>query len=121
MRKQVYEIGVQGYIVNIHIAEFSSEGNPMEPLPESYITVDPPQGLYRAKWTGSEWVEDMTQEEIDELNNVPQPPTAEEKIAMLEAENADLWYQAMISESRIDSTEQEVAGLWYEIMTMGGM
>ena len=30
---------------------------------------------YRAKWTGTEWVEDMTQEEIDALNSQPKPKT----------------------------------------------
>ena len=31
--------------------------------------VEPPFHLHRAKWTGTEWVEDMTQEEINEIKN----------------------------------------------------
>jgi len=52
--------------------------------PPNCVTMPPINGLYRAKWTGAEWIEDMTQEEIDELNNQPSLPTQEERIDMLE-------------------------------------
>lgn len=81
MKRQVYEINENGYIAGIRIAEFDSNGNIKETLPENYINTDPPQGLYRAKWTGAEWIEDMAQEVIDELNNVIQEPTELEELA----------------------------------------
>ena len=61
MKKQVYEIDENGYLKNIHVI-----GDTEDTI---HVTVNPPQGLYRAKWIGQEWVEDMTQKEIDELNN----------------------------------------------------
>ena len=75
MLKQVYEVDGNGYIKEIHIED---------PEQTKFIKTDPPHGLYRAKWTGAKWVEDMAQEEIDELNNQPRLPTQEERIDMLE-------------------------------------
>lgn len=75
---QAYEIDENGYIRDIHVINAEKETN--------HIKVQPPNGLYRAKWTGTEWVEDMTQQEIDELetdktNNLP---TTEEQLADLQ-------------------------------------
>ena len=36
------------------------------------------RGYYRPRWTGTKWIEDMSQEEIDALNNQPKEPTKEE-------------------------------------------
>jgi hypothetical protein len=69
VKKQVYEIDEYGFLKEIYVAEFDKEGNPKADLSANIVTVDPPNGLYRAKWTGTEWAEDMTQEEIEELNN----------------------------------------------------
>ena len=55
------------------------------------ITIRPPDGLYRAKWTGLEWVEDMTQEEINELNNRPRGLTEIELLRIEQAKaNAEM-------------------------------
>jgi len=44
--------------------------------------------FYKPKWTGSEWIEGATQEEIDELTKVePSPPT---EIEIMEQRLADL-------------------------------
>lgn len=67
--RQTYKITTDGYLTEIQVAEFDEQGNCTEELPEDIITVDPPDGLYRTKWTGTEWIEDMTQEEIDEMYN----------------------------------------------------
>ena len=72
MKKQVYEIDEGGYLKDIHVIEEGEE--------TSFIIKNPPQGLYRARWTGVEWVEDMTQEEIDDLNNQPREFTQEDYI-----------------------------------------
>ncbi len=79
MLKQVYVINENGYLQEILVKEFDEQGNYIEELAENIITVDPPQGLYKAKWTGIEWIEDMTQEEIDALNNQPYEPTEEQQ------------------------------------------
>ena len=75
--RQIYLINENGYIEDIQVSEIA------EPS-ECIVVVDPPQGLYHAKWDGAGWVEDMTQEEIDALNNQPRPEMPEEKIAKLE-------------------------------------
>lgn len=86
MKKQVYELDANGYIKERYVAEFDEEGNCIEELARNIITIDPPNGLYRAKWTGTEWIEDMTQEEIDELNNQPRELTEIERLKISQAE-----------------------------------
>lgn len=78
MLKQIYEIDENGYIKEIYVTEFDEEGNCLEEFEGNIITVGPPQGLYRAMWNGEKWIEDMSQEEIDELNNQPKELAKEE-------------------------------------------
>jgi len=80
MLKQVYEINELGYLKGILVKEFDEQGNCTEELAEYTIITDIPQGLYRPKWTGTVWVEDMPQAEIDALNNQPKEPTEIEKL-----------------------------------------
>lgn len=75
MLKQVYEIDELGYLKNTPVKEFDEQGNCIEKLGENTIINDVPQGLYRARWTGTEWIEDMPQAEIDALNNQPKEIT----------------------------------------------
>ena len=86
MKKQVYEIDEKGYISERYAVEFDEEGNPFENLAENIITVIPPEGLHRPKWTGTEWIEDMTQEEIEALNNQPRELTEIEQLKVSQAE-----------------------------------
>ena len=45
----------------------------------------------KPKWNGVMWVENATQEEIDELNNQPQEPTEIEKLRIEQAQsNAEM-------------------------------
>lgn len=85
MHKAVYELDADGYLQEIYVAGFDDRtGDPVEPLPEHYVTEDPPQGLYRARWDGEEWAEDMTEAEIQELNNRPREPNNEDRIGSAE-------------------------------------
>lgn len=77
MKKQVYRIDANGFYIEPVII------NTVDDIPSDCVGVDLPQGLYQAKWNDTEWVEDMTHEEIDALNNVPQPPTVEEQVELL--------------------------------------
>ena len=54
---------------------------------ELALDVTPAQGLFRPRWDGTGWVEDMTPEEIESLKTQaePQEPTVEERIQALEA------------------------------------
>ncbi len=72
MKRQVYEIDENNFIKEIHLID--EEEN------TQHVTTNPPNGLYRAKWNGVEWIEDMTQEEIDELNNAPKELTETEML-----------------------------------------
>lgn len=96
MKKQTYEINENGHINEIYVVEFDEEGNPLEELAENIVAINPPNGLYRAKWTGTEWIEDMTQKEIDELNRRPtkEPSFEETQIEY----NVDLDYRVSLIE-----------------------
>lgn len=56
---EVYRLDKNRYYIEPVILNVS------EGIPLDCIKTRPPDSLYRAKWTGTEWVEDMTQEEID--------------------------------------------------------
>ena len=84
MKRQIYKIDKNGYAVETLVAEFDENGNCIEELTGNIITIDPPNGLYRAKWTGIEWVEDMSKVDIDALNNIPAPPTIENRVTNTE-------------------------------------
>lgn len=63
---QVFEISEEGYILGTYVKEIDSGGNLIEELPPNFVIVRPQDGLFRAKWTGTEWVEDKTQAEFEE-------------------------------------------------------
>ena len=56
----------------------------VEELTEFTIETPCPQGFYKPKWNGTEWVEGMAQKEIDLLKNVVVEPTIEERLQALE-------------------------------------
>lgn len=85
MLKQVYEIDENGYLKDILVKEFDKQGNCTEELPPDIITVDPPQGLYRPKWAGSEWIETMTETEyITTLPELTHEIAIEDRISAIE-------------------------------------
>lgn len=85
LKKQVYEIGEGGFLKEIYIESVDENGKILDENKNHFISIDPPSGLFKPKWTGEEWVEGATQEEIDEITKVePSPPTAEERINALE-------------------------------------
>ena len=63
--RQVYKINKNGYYIEPVILKKDKY------IPDDCIEEKPPNGLYRAKWTGAEWIEDMTEEEIDAIKNRP--------------------------------------------------
>lgn len=91
MLKEVYRVDENGYREKTLVIEVGNDGTPINKLEANIITVKPPCGLYRAKWTGTEWIEDMSQEEIDALNNKPQPLTEIEVLRLEQAKaNAEI-------------------------------
>jgi hypothetical protein len=71
--------------------------------------VDAP--MYIAPIEPEFWIEGLTQEEIDELLNAPQPETHEQKIAALESENAFIALELVDTQIRLDQSEQSQADL----------
>ena len=52
---------------------------------EIALDVTPAQGLFRPRWDGTQWVEDMTAEEIEALKaSVTHEPTESERLESLE-------------------------------------
>lgn len=85
MLKKVYEVDENGFLKEIYVANVDENGNVLDEDKKEFIDIEMPQGLYKPKWTGTEWVEGATQEEIDELTKPKQtPPTLEERIQALE-------------------------------------
>lgn len=83
----VYEVDADGFIVNDYMSEL------LEEIPDDFITVQVPQGaFYRSKWTGEEWIEGATPEEIEEMKKpLPVSPSEFDKLRMEQAQaNAEL-------------------------------
>lgn len=98
---QAHKIDADGYVVEaidpMRVSEYDSE---------DIVTVCMPNGLYKPRWIGTEWVEDATQEYIDEMTNVKVEPTAEERIVQLEQENTLLKAQNNALAERTDFHEE---------------
>ncbi|TQK53834.1 hypothetical protein FB479_10847 [Brevibacillus sp. AG162] len=44
-------------------------------LGDNIITAQIPEGFFQPKWNGEQWVEGLTQQEIDTIKSKPIPPT----------------------------------------------
>lgn len=73
--KQVYKIDSEGYYIKPLLVENT---------PSNCVEVAPPNGLYKARYVEGQWVEGLSQSEVDSLKNVPQQPSAEDRISALE-------------------------------------
>lgn len=60
MKKEVFKIDQNGYIMERYVAEFDNEDNLVVELEENIITIPPPS-FYKPKWNGTEWIEEGTQ------------------------------------------------------------
>ena len=81
MTYYAYKIDGKGFIIDNYIV-----GGPVK-VPEGCITIQLPKPAiyYKNRWNGNDWVEGATQDEIDEMIKPdPQPPSNEDRIAMLE-------------------------------------
>lgn len=56
---------------------YDEEGNKI--YDTHYIEMPVPQGFYKPKWNGTEWIEGMSQEEINAMKNQTVEHTLEEK------------------------------------------
>lgn len=80
------------------VYRFDNDGIYIEPvllknndiMPDDCTEIHPPDGLYRAKFTGTEWVEDMSKEEIDALQDTTKLITTEERVEAIEKALLDI-------------------------------
>lgn len=80
MRK-VIKIDDNGFFIEDVILERGGD------TPIDCIEVECPDGFYKPRWNGSMWIEGLTPQEIEELkkiDNIPQEPSLEERLAALE-------------------------------------
>lgn len=61
------KVDADGFFVEDVIVDTSQE------VPENYISKPVPEGLYKPQWTGEEWVEGLSQDELEKILNAPRP------------------------------------------------
>lgn len=85
------KIDADGFFVEDVIVDTSQE------VPENYISKPVPEGFYKPQWTGEEWVEGLSQDELEKILNAPRPVDPYEAIGdqlvNLELENCLLKQQ----------------------------
>lgn len=85
--KQVYRLDSDGFYIEPVVIE------PHETLPDC-IEVRPPDGLYKAQFIEGEWIEGMSQDEIEAIKNTPVEPS---EIDILKKQQADLIFELMMN------------------------
>lgn len=78
--KKVLKIDNNGFFVEDVILKDSEE------ILVDYIQTECPDGFYKPKWNGTEWVEGLTQEEIEEFKNKPRELSEIEQLKIIQAE-----------------------------------
>lgn len=84
MKDQVYQVDENGFLVEIYVVDFNEDGTPVKELEANIVSVRPPDGLYRARWTGIEWVEDKTTQEFEEEEAISNLNPSQEDIEKAE-------------------------------------
>lgn len=75
--REVYKIDNNGfYLETVHIVD-------TEDTPSDCVEVQP-QGFYKAKWVSGNWVEIITEEELDEMRKKPRPQSVSDRVDGLE-------------------------------------
>lgn len=103
--KQVYKIDDNGFYVEPVLVSVDEE------LTEDLVEIPFPNGLYRPQWTGSEWIEGATQEEIDNIKNQQPEPNEVEKIKQ---ENENL-------KQHLTNTENALLSIMDTMIEKGGI
>lgn len=78
MKKEVYKVDKQGFVIETHVADVDEFNNVLDEDKLDYIPFGF-QRFYKPRWNGTEWIEGATKEEIDEITKIePTLPTQEE-------------------------------------------
>jgi hypothetical protein len=97
---QYFRIDEDGYYLEPVIAHYSDNSQ----MPDELIAVQPPNGLYRAKWTGTEWVEVGEPPEP-----VPEPMSFQRATALMSAKTFGFTMEA-VEEAEAQATVMSAAG-----------
>jgi hypothetical protein len=106
MMKEVYRYDDNGIYIEPVILK---DG---ENIPVNCTEIKPTRSFYKGKFENGQWFESLTQAEIDELKNVPQPVSelgVEEKVAQM----AD---QLVITQKQLEASQEAL-----DFLLMGGM
>ncbi|TVX88354.1 hypothetical protein [Paenibacillus agilis] len=90
--------------------DFSNTEKSNEPVTVGYmVAVEVPTGLYKPRWNFDleEWVEGLTQQEIDALHQKQQEPASTTE--MIGRQLVELKLQSMQQKNEIDSLKQQLA------------
>lgn len=131
MPKIIYKTDEDGFVVfrdNKVIEPYRyKNGEPIYEIPDGYVDTPLPgdehrkPSLYKPRWTGEEWIEGMTQEEIDNLNNQFEEKTDGEKIQELTIQQVTkLDIENNKKDIMIANLTQSVANLNIEINKLKG-
>lgn len=109
---KVIAIDEEGYFLEDVVDEMENlyetiiDGDGMEQslLKKGLVDVESPQGLYKPKWTGTEWVEGKPLAEIEAIKNQPVVPTP---LEILQQETEQLNKSVVSLESEIQTAEQK--------------
>lgn len=77
MLKQYFEVDNDGNIINTHLLD-----NEFDIIPINYKKGWGDRKFYQPRWDFEieDWVESLTEEEIRQITDRPQPPTLEERL-----------------------------------------
>lgn len=116
--EQLYKIDKHGFPTECIIAYFDEGDNLLTEVDDDVVREIIPQGFYRPRWDGSAWIEDMTQDEIDEAyRQQPKEPT---ELDFLGHEVVSLKIENMQKDIEITTLGQELASIKLQLL-QGGM
>ncbi|WP_414043091.1 hypothetical protein ACMGE9_12480 [Macrococcus sp. EM39E] len=84
--KQIYLYDENKIFIGVEVVD-----NDIKTLPENSTDIAPVDGLYKPQFDGEQWIETITQAELDELNKVTTLISDTERIDALEGAIIELF------------------------------
>jgi hypothetical protein len=93
----LFKVDEDGFPIGVAVVEFDDSGNILTQDVDDNVVLTPcPNSFHRPIWTGEEWIESLTQEEIEELKKQVGKETSFEELQL--EYNIDLDYRLSILE-----------------------
>ncbi|WP_100488544.1 hypothetical protein [Sporolactobacillus pectinivorans] len=80
-------------------------------IPNDCVETAPPNGFYKPKWNGAEWLEGATQDYINSLHAAPSPNNVE----LLQQQNAQLLLQSAQQAQTISDLQNQNAAIMLQL------